>query len=169
VIREIRLWPDPVLAQVCEPVGAVNQHVRALADDMLETMYAAKGRGLAAPQVGVPLRLFVMDCGWKEGDRAPQVMVNPEIVEASAERAAGLEGCLSIPGITAEVERAAEVTMRWTGLDGSLFAGRFSGFEAIAAQHERDHLDGIVTLDRVSPEVRARLETEYRACRSGPS
>ena len=101
MIRDIVLWPDPVLSQPCEKVCEIDAEVHALARDMLETMYDAPGRGLAAPQVGVPLRLFVMDCGWKEGEPRPVVMVNPNIQWQSEDRVIGPEGCLSIPGFVA--------------------------------------------------------------------
>lgn len=159
-VLAIRRWPDPVLSQVCAPVAAPAD-VAGLAQDMLETMYAAFGRGLAAPQVGVSLRLFVMDLTWKEGTRAPQVIVNPEILWRSDDLAKGPEGCLSIPGITTVVERAQTVRMRWAGLDGMVTEATLTGFAAICAQHEYDHLNGIVTLDRLDADARAKAEAEY--------
>jgi peptide deformylase len=142
-------------------VGQPDDTLRRLAADMLETMYAAPGRGLAGPQVGVLKRLFVMDVTWKEGTPDPMVFLDPDIVWRSAETRTGAEGCLSIPGITAEVERAAEIEVMWRDLDGVRHARRFDGFAAICIQHETDHLDGLVTLDRVSPEARAALEAVY--------
>jgi peptide deformylase len=159
-LLEIRRWPDPILSRVCEPVRDPNS-VRSLADDMLQTMYAAPGRGLAAPQVGHPLRLFVMDVAWKDGPPQPFICVNPEIVETAPDRVIGSEGCLSIPGVTAEVPRAPWITMRWTTPDGANHEQRLEGAAAICAQHEYDHLDGIVTFDRVNPEARRALEAEY--------
>ena len=147
-LREIVLHPDPRLRAACAPVGEVTGAVRALAADMLETMYAAPGRGLAAPQVGVALRLFVMDVAWKEGDPAPVVAVDPEIVAASEETDAAEEACLSIPGRPVRVRRPAAVTMRWTGLDGTRAEHRLAGAAARCAQHELDHLDGVLILDR---------------------
>lgn len=148
-------WPDPRLAQTCAPLGAVTSEVRALAADMLETMYAAPGRGLAAPQVGAMLRLFVMDVAWKDGPADPMVLIDPEVLWLSDERAVGPEGCLSIPGVVAEVERSRALRLRWTGLDGVRVEALLEGFAAVCAQHELDHLDGIVTLDRLSPDARA--------------
>lgn len=148
-------WPDARLTTPCVPVTG---DVRGLAADMLDTMYAAPGRGLAAPQVGVLLRLFVMDCTWKEGHFAPQVLVNPEILWRSADCATGPEGCLSLPGITTQVERARELRLRWHDLDGGLHEDTLSGFAAICAQHEYDHLDGILTLDHLDPATRAEAE-----------
>ena len=115
---------------------------------MLETMYAAPGRGLAGPQVGVMKRLFVMDPTWKEGSPAPLVCLDPEIMWRSDDTAAGPEGCLSIPGVLTVVERATSVQLRWRDLDGALHDQVLTGFAAICAQHELDHLDGIVTLQR---------------------
>jgi peptide deformylase len=128
---------------------------------MLETMYAAPGRGLAGPQVGVLRRIFVMDVAWKDGDPEPMVFLDPEIVWRSAELRKATEGCLSIPGVTAEVERAAEIEVTWRDLDGARHVRRFEGFAAICIQHETDHLDGLVTFDRVAPEARAALEAAY--------
>lgn len=161
MIRKIVLWPDPVLATICAPVERIDEDIHQLAADMLETMYAAPGRGLAAPQVGVALRLFVMDTTWKDGDRSPKIVINPEIVTESAVRMTGPEGCLSIPGVTAEVDRAETVTMRWTTPEGETREEDLTGFEAICAQHEFDHLNGLVTFDRIAPEVRAELEKVY--------
>lgn len=156
-ILPILHWPDPRLSRPCQQVGTVTPAVRALAEDMLETMYAAPGRGLAAPQVGAMLRLFVMDIGWKDGPRDPMVLIDPEVLWLSDLRAAGPEGCLSIPGVLAEVERAQAARLRWTGLDGAPVEAEMTGFAAICAQHEIDHLDGILTLDRLSPAERAKV------------
>ena len=154
-VLPILRWPDLRLSTVCAPVTA---DVRALAADMLDTMYDAPGRGLAAPQVGVLQRLFVMDTTWKEGLRAPRVFVNPEIKWMSDRRATGPEGCLSLVGATTHVSRATEIRLGWTDLDGVRHEETLTGFAAICAQHEYDHLDGILTLDRLSPEDRAIAE-----------
>lgn len=162
-VRTIRLWPDPVLAEVCAPVGEIDENIRTLASDMLETMYAAPGRGLAAPQVGEPLRLFVMDTTWKEGERTPLVFINPDILARDGVPTEGDEGCLSIPGVVTSVLRAPRVTLRWTSLEGEQMQSEFDGFAARCIQHEFDHLDGIVTFDRLPDEARARAEVEYAA------
>ena len=156
-------WPNPVLTRDCDPVGAIDAGIRRLAEDMLETMYAAEGRGLAAPQVGRPLRMFVMDADWKDNEPAPRVFLNPEITWTSPEMVMNAEGCLSIPGIAARVERPAQIHMRWTSLDGKAQEEDLHGFAAICAQHELDHLDGIVTLDRVDRQTRLALIEEYSA------
>lgn len=162
MLLPILRWPDPRLSQPCAP-AALDDDLRQLAADMLETMYAAPGRGLAASQVGRLIRLFVMDVTWKEGQRSSQVFINPKVVELSPSRVLGPEGCLSIPGPVTEVERAETVRMHWTGLDGQAHDTVLTGFAAICAQHEYDHLDGILTLDRLSPEARARAEAEVAA------
>jgi peptide deformylase len=148
-VLHIVTHPDPRLRAVCAPVGAVDDAVRALAADMLETMYAAPGRGLAAPQVGVLRRLFVMDPGWRDGAPEPLVCIDPELTDPSAETATRTEGCLSIPDLPLPVARPAEITLRWTGLDGRRQERRLTGFAATVAQHEADHLDGVLILDRV--------------------
>lgn len=147
MIRPLRLWPDPVLTQVCAALAADAGAAR-LGADMLETMYAARGRGLAAPQVGVLSRLFVMDASWKTAEPAPEIFLNPEILWSSPETTASTEGCLSIPGQEVTVTRATAIILRWTTPDGTIAAQRLTGFRAICAQHEIDHLNGIVTLTR---------------------
>ena len=155
-VLPILRWPDPALAQVCLPVVDVAS-VRGLAADMLATMYAANGRGLAAPQVGAVLRLFVMDVTWKEGVAAPRVLADPVILWRSETVAMGPEGCLSIPGVVAQVSRSVQVRVGWTDPDGAAREQMFDGFAAICVQHEVDHLDGIVTLDHLEPDVRAAV------------
>lgn len=161
-VLPVRLWPDPVLSSVADPVTDLTT-AQDLAADMLATMYDAQGRGLAAPQVGVSLRLFVMDAMWKQGAPAPQIFVNPVILSRSDDTVVGPEGCLSIPGITTALARAPAIRLRWSDLEGTMHEADLTGFHAICAQHEIDHLDGIVTLDRLSPEARARAEAEYLA------
>lgn len=156
-------WPDPRLALRCAPVAEVTPELRALAADMLETMYAAPGRGLAGPQVGAMVRIFVMDTTWKEGRPDPQVVLNPVIEPIGDEICTRAEGCLSIPGILTEVTRPARVRMRWSDLDGVAHDAVLEDFAAACVQHETDHLDGIVTLMRLAPQARTRAEAEYRA------
>lgn len=157
------LWPDPRLAEVCVPVEEITPQIETLAADMLETMYAAPGRGLAAPQVGVMQRMFVMDVGWKDGQSDPVVCINPMLQEVSEDRAVNTEGCLSIPGVMAEVSRPAQVQMVWTGLNGARFEQSLDGFAAACAQHELDHLDGVVTFDHLTGAERADLIAAYQA------
>ena len=155
-------WPDLLLSQVSLP-AAVDDGTLSLARDMLDTMYAAQGRGLAAPQVARLTRLFVMDATWKTGPAVPEVFINPEIIWRSDDTATGPEGCLSIPGPITDITRACEIILRWTTPQGALAAQKLTGFRAICVQHEMDHLDGILTLDRLSPEARAVAEAEVRA------
>jgi len=164
-LREILLWPDERLKQPCETVADVAE-VEQLVTDLFETMYDAPGRGLAAPQVGVLKRVFVMDAGWKEGDMVPLACINPEIVEVSEETASGPEGCLSIPGVTAQVRRPVRVRMAFTDLSGARQERDFEGSEAIVAQHEYDHLEGLVHFDRLDPQEAKALKLEYEAQQS---
>ncbi|WP_134727065.1 peptide deformylase [Paracoccus luteus] len=153
--RPILLFPDPRLKKTCAPVGRITPEIEALASDMLAAMYAAPGVGLAAPQVGALVRLFVMDCT-KDPDapRDPVVMVDPEIEAASEALNVYEEGCLSFPDQYAEVTRPAEVTMRWTGLDGATHRRDFAGLWATCAQHELDHLNGRLFIDHIGPMKR---------------
>lgn len=162
-VRPIVLWPDPQLTETCASVLEITPDIETLAADMLETMYAAPGRGLAAPQVGVMQRIFVMDAGWKEGKSDPIVCINPMLQEVSEARAVNTEGCLSIPGVTAQVSRPAQVQMVWTGLNGGRYVQSFDGFAAACVQHELDHLDGVVTFDHLRAEDREALMAEYHA------
>lgn len=157
-LRPIILHPDPRLKTVCAPVGRITPEIETLAADMLATMYAAPGVGLAAPQVGAMQRLFVMDCT-KDPDagREPVVMVDPEIVARSEATNVYDEGCLSIPDHYAEITRPAEVRMRWTGLDGRVHERDFDGLWATCAQHELDHLDGVLFIDHLGPIKRQMI------------
>ncbi|KAB2541701.1 N-formylmethionyl-tRNA deformylase [Salipiger aestuarii] len=160
-VRPILLWPDPRLSQPCGPADPAR--IDALVTDLFETMYDAPGRGLAAPQIGVLDRVFVMDAGWKDGEMTPLACIDPEIVEMSPDTAKGPEGCLSIPGVTAQVARPVRVRMAFTDLAGSRQERLFTGAEAIVAQHEYDHLEGRVHFDRLSPQDAEALKSDYRA------
>ncbi len=162
-VLEILMWPDPRLAQICAPLDAITPEIEQLAADMLETMYAAPGRGLAGPQVGAMVRIFVMDVGWKEGRPDPLVCINPMLQEIGEDRATNTEGCLSIPGVSAEVSRPSQVQMVWTGLNGARIVQGFTGFGAVCVQHEMDHLDGVVTFDHLDADTRAALIAQYEA------
>lgn len=167
-LREILHWPDPRLSMMCTPVPEVTEDLRALARDMLETMYAAPGRGLAAPQVGVLKRLFVMDVSWKDGEPAPQVFINPEVSTVGETQVAQYEGCLSLPGIAVEVSRPDRVRVCWIDLDGQAREEEFDGFAAACVQHEVDHLDGRLTLDHVDEERREHLIGEFQKASACP-
>ncbi len=152
MIRPILIHPDPRLKKQCEPVGEVSAEIKRLAEDMLQTMYDAPGVGLAAPQVGVTKRLLVMDCVKDpELPPRPMVLINPVLTWASEDVATYEEGCLSIPDQFAEIERPAEVRVRWTDLDGSEVEESFSGLWATCVQHEMDHLDGKLFIDYLRP------------------
>jgi peptide deformylase len=157
-LKKILIHPDPRLKKVASPVATVNDDLRRLADDMLETMYDAPGIGLAAPQVAVMNRMLVMDCA-KEDDATPEpmVLINPEVVWTSEDRNVYDEGCLSIPEQYAEVERPAEVEVSWTGLDGKTMRERFDGLWATCVQHEIDHLDGKLFIDYLKPLKRQMI------------
>ena len=161
-VLPILRWPDARLASYCEPVEDPTA-MAALAQNMLDTMYAAPGRGLAAPQVGVLARMFVMDVTWKEGPESPVVCINPEIIARSDERICGPEACLSIPGVSAEIDRHAAITLRWQDVAARWFEAELTGFEAICAQHEHDHLDGLVIFDRLRGDNRLALVKQYEA------
>ncbi len=160
---DILQWPDPRLSVVCAPVG--SEDVTDLITTMFTAMYAAPGRGLAAPQIGVLQRVFVMDCGWKDGDMTPVVCIDPEILWSSEATGPAEEGCLSIPGATVTVTRPLEIRLGYTGLDGQRHDRHLTGFEARCAQHEHDHLQGRVIFDHLPPDARASVETAYLAGR----
>jgi peptide deformylase len=145
-----------VLKQKSQPVAAVDDALRALMDDMLETMYEAPGIGLAAIQVGVPKRVIVMDIARGEEPKAPRYFVNPEIVWASEETAPYEEGCLSVPEIYDEVERPAKVRLRYLGYDGKPVEEEAEGLFAVCIQHEIDHLNGVLFIDHLSRLKRER-------------
>lgn len=156
-ILPILVAPNPVLKQKCTPVEAVDDEVRQLLDDMLETMYDAPGIGLAAPQVGVSKRVIVVDCGPRDGDPQPMKLVNPEVVEESDQHSVYDEGCLSFPDQYAEVERPARVTVRYLDETGAEQSIEASGLLATCIQHEIDHLDGIVFVDHLSSLKRGMI------------
>ena len=157
-IRPILIHPDPRLKKRCPLVAEITPEIGKLAEDMLETMYDAPGVGLAAPQVGVLARLFVMDCVKEEGESPrPMVLINPEIIATSEETNTYEEGCLSIPEQYGEVTRPKRVTMRWTGLDGKLHEEEFDGLWATCAQHELDHLNGKLFIDHLGAIKRSMI------------
>ena len=156
--RPILIHPDARLRKVCTSVPDLSDSLRTLADDMLETMYAAPGIGLAAPQVGVLNRLIVMDCVKDEGVAPrPLVLFNPEVVAASEETAIHEEGCLSIPDEFAEVARPAEVEVQWIDRDGEPRQEVFTDLWATCVQHEIDHLNGRLFIDHLGPMKRQMI------------
>ena len=151
-LRDIIIHPDPRLKKVCAPVEEITPELRKLADDMLQTMYEAPGIGLAAPQVGELRRLIVMDCVKEEDARPrPMALFNPEVLWTSDDTNIYEEGCLSIPEQYADVERPAEVKVRWLDRDGKKQEELFDGLWATCVQHEIDHLNGKLFIDYLKP------------------
>ena len=150
--------PDPLLKKISKPVNKVDDKLRSFMDDMLETMYDAPGIGLAAPQVGVMSRMFVMDCVKEEGDAPqPMVIINPDVLWLSEDLSTYEEGCLSIPEQFGDVERPASIEMQWLGLDGQTHQQRFNGLWATCVQHELDHLNGKLFIDYLKPMRRQMI------------
>lgn len=149
-IRKITEYPEDVLARVGEPVTKFDDELKSLCDDMFETMYDDQGVGLAAPQIGLSLRLFVMDC-----DGIKLIAANPEIIETSGEDA-GQEGCLSLGKVPAVVTRAMKATLRAQDVDGEWFEREAEGYAARAFQHETDHCDGKLFIDHL-PKMRREM------------
>jgi len=161
MIRRILHYPDPELKKKSHPVTAIDDSIRQLVRDMAETMYAAPGVGLAAPQIGVHQRVIVIDVSGKNDPPDLIVAINPVITDADGE-AYEEEGCLSVPGYAANVRRHARVTVSWVDLEGNDVTRRADGLLAIAFQHEIDHLDGILFIDHISPLKRELFRRRYR-------
>jgi peptide deformylase len=160
-VRDILVLPDARLRLVSEPVGAIDREIQSLAADMFETMYDAPGIGLAAIQVGVRKRIITMDLAKKDEERKAQVLINPEILSTSEERSVYEEGCLSIPEFYEEVERPAQVKVRYTDLDGHAHEIEASGLLATCLQHEIDHLNGVLFIDHISKLKRDRIIKKF--------
>lgn len=161
-IRPILIHPDPRLRKVAEPVRAVDDGIRALAEDMLATMYDAPGIGLAATQIGVMKQIFVMDCAGKDEAPTPMVFLNPEILWLSEERVPSEEGCLSIPDVYEDVTRPGRARLRWMDLDGEMREQEFADRPATCVQHEIDHLKGKLFIDYLSGVKRTMITAKMR-------
>ena len=148
-VREILEYPHPVLREVAKPVARVDGEIRRLVDDMAETMYDAPGVGLAAPQIGVGQRVFVIDIAGEDEPSELLVFINPELVETSGSQT-WEEGCLSFPGVSEEIKRAEQVRVRALDRDGKGFGLEAEGLLAVAIQHEHDHLNGVLMIDKLS-------------------
>lgn len=148
-LREILEYPDPRLREVAKPVERVDDEIRQLVDDMAETMYAAPGVGLAATQIGVDKRVFVIDIAGDDEPSELRVFINPEIYEKDGVQVWN-EGCLSFPGVSEEIRRAEHVRVRALDRKGNEFDLEADGLLAVAIQHENDHLDGILMIDKLS-------------------
>jgi peptide deformylase len=161
-IRPILLHPDPRLRKAAATVQVIDDELRTLAEDMLVTMYDAPGIGLAATQLGVMKRVFVMDCAGQDEAPDPVVFVNPEITSASQETVTSEEGCLSIPDVYEDVTRHARVRLRWAGLDGEMREAEFADRAAVCVQHEVDHLKGRLFIDYLSPVRRTMITSRMK-------
>jgi peptide deformylase len=160
-LLKIRHYPDPVLKKVAEPVTEFDESLRQLAHNMAETMYAAPGVGLAAPQVGISKRLTVIDCSSKDEEAQLLVLVNPEVIDREGE-CFEEEGCLSVPEYYAKVSRSATVKVRFQDLDEKTHVIEAQGLTSIACQHEIDHLDGILFVDHLSPLKRSIFRKKWK-------
>jgi peptide deformylase len=163
-LLEVRLMGDPVLRRPAEPVTEITGELHGLIEDMFDTMYAEEGVGLAAPQVGISRRIIVVDA--REEDSLPFVLINPEITFFGADLDRAEEGCLSIPGLREVVERPWEVRVRGLDRDGEPVELEADGLLARILQHEIDHLDGILFVDRVSPLKRKLLLARWQKLRA---
>jgi peptide deformylase len=160
-LLKIRHYPDPVLKKVAATVTEFDETLRQLAHDMAETMYAAPGVGLAAPQVGISKRLTVIDCSVRDEDAQLLILVNPEIIHREGESCEE-EGCLSVPEYYARIDRSAKVRVRFQDLDEQTHVIEAEGLTAIACQHEIDHLDGILFVDHLSPLKRSIFRKKWK-------
>jgi peptide deformylase len=178
MVHEILVWPNPVLKQKAQPVTKVDDGIRALIKDMFESMYAADGVGLAAPQIGVLKNIIVLDTTPRQPESKPIAMVNPEILSLEG-KCTYKEGCLSVPGEAEDVDRAAIVTARYLDEEGVERTITTDGLLAIAIQHECDHLQGVMFVDHISSLkrelIRKRMKkvqasiAEDKVPASGPS
>jgi peptide deformylase len=159
--RDILIIPDKRLRQVSKPVKTIDVDIRKLVEDMFETMYDAPGIGLAAIQVGMPHRVVTMDLAKKDDPKEPQVFINPEIVWSSGEKATYEEGCLSIPEFYSDVERPAQVKVKYLDLDGGAHEIEANGLLATCLQHEIDHLNGVLFIDHISKLKRDRVVKKF--------
>ena len=154
---KIIIAPDPRLLEVSEPVTVINNEVKDLLEDMLETMYKSNGIGLAAPQVGILKRLVVMDCSEQNKKQKPLKFINPEILNLSSEKSEFEEGCLSLPTQYAKVERPSKIEVKYEDENGKKIKKNFFGIEATCLQHEIDHLDGKLFVDHISKLKKNRI------------
>jgi peptide deformylase len=160
-LREILILPDKRLRLVSEPVQKIDAEVKKLVEDMFETMYEAPGIGLAAIQVGVPRRIVTMDLSKKDEDKERRVFINPQIVWSSEEKRLHEEGCLSIPEFYEEVERPAQVRVKYLDLGGKEQEIEASGLLATCIQHEIDHINGVLFIDHISKLKRDRVTKKF--------
>ena len=163
MMLEILKYPDPQLRRVCRPVAEITKDIHELAANMLETMYAARGVGLAAPQVGIDLRMLVMDPGMGTEELEPRVIINPALELAGELITSEQEGCLSVPmNYRADVPRYSKVRLKGLDLQGKPLDEELEGFAAIIVQHETDHLDGKLFIDKMSHLKRAMYDNKVK-------
>ena len=167
MVREILIWPDPTLKKKASPVTTVDDATRSLVQDMFDSMYAADGVGLAAPQLGVLKNIIVLDTTPRQPESKAIAMINPEILELEG-KLVYTEGCLSIPGEAEDVERAAACTVRFLDTKGEEQTMRCEGLLSVAVQHECDHLSGTVFVDRISMLKRELIRTVGSSLRESP-
>lgn len=160
-IRSILHYPDKRLRNPGKPVPKVTPEIQALVDDMAETMYAAPGVGLAATQIGEPYQLFVIDVAEQDAPSDLRVFINPQILERH-DAIVWSEGCLSFPGVSEEIERAAKVRVRALDRNGNPFELEAEGLLAVAIQHEYDHLQGVLMIDKVGPLKRRIIDRKMK-------
>jgi peptide deformylase len=161
-VRTIVMFPDPRLRAVAAPVTAFDAALRALAADLVETMRGAGGIGITAPHIGVALRVVVLDLSVETG---PQTYINPEIVWSSTETVRHAEGSVSMPGVSAEIARAAQLHVRYQDMSGDAQTEEASGFRAVCHQHEIDQLDGIFWIQKLSALKRDQVMRRYQKLR----
>src|SRR6266849_2762650 len=161
-LRDILIIPDKRLRQVSKPVGKIDAATKQLVEDMFETMYAAPGIGLAAIQIGEPVRVVTMDLAKKDESKQPQVFINPELISSSEAKNTHEEGCLSIPEYYEEVDRPAEVKVRYTDLQGQVHEIAADGLLATCLQHEIDHLNGVLFIDHISKLKRDMVVKKFK-------
>ncbi len=165
MVREIVIWPDPILKKKASPVSQVDDSIRSLVNDMFETMYAADGVGLAAPQIGVLKQVIVLDTTPRQPESKPVAMINPQII-AKEGTTRYSEGCLSVPGEAEEVDRAARVTAKFLDVSGREQTIEAEGLLAVAIQHETDHLQGTMFVDYLSPLKRELIRKRMKRLKS---
>jgi peptide deformylase len=165
MVREIIIWPDPVLKKSAEPITQFDADLRTLVADMFETMYSADGVGLAAPQVGLLKNLIVLDTRPRQPESKPVAMINPVILKKEG-TTLYMEGCLSLPGEAEEVERAANIRVKFQDVDGTEREYDCDGLLAIAVQHETDHLHGLMVTDHISSLKRELIRKRMKRLKS---
>lgn len=164
---EVLCYGHPVLRQKCQPVDQITDDIKALVADMIETMDACDGVGIAAPQVGRPIRLFVLrNYIEKENGEVtlsdPIVYINPKLLSPSEELVEDVEGCLSLPGLRLNVKRPYSIEVEATDLDGNIFSEQLEGYNARVRMHENDHINGVLFIDRIDPAIKKKIEPKLK-------